>query len=85
MAKERLDERGINNVEYRKGDATSLPVESEVIDVAFLVSVLGEVPDSDACLREIRRVLKTNGLLSITEFKLGDPDFIPKGEMSRMV
>ena len=84
MAKERLDKRGLGNVEYRKGDATSIPVESKIIDVAFLVSVLGEVPDREACLREIHRVLKKNGLLSITEFKLGDPDFIPENDVVRL-
>jgi len=47
--------------------------------------VLGEVPDRDSCLREIHRVLKQDGLLSITEFNLGDPDFIPKNEMMRIV
>ncbi len=59
-------------------------MESEVVDVAFLVAVLGEVPDRDACLREIHRVLRKSGLLSITEIKLGDPDFIAKNEMTRM-
>lgn len=85
MAKERLEKKGIGNVEYLKGDATSLPVESETIDVAFLVAVLGEVPDRNACLKEIHRVLKKNGLVSITEFKLGDPHFISKNEMKRML
>ena len=85
MAKERLDKKGIGNVEYRRGNATSLPVESETIDVVFLVAVLGEVPDRDSCLREIHRVLKKNGLLSLTEFKLGDPHFIPKNRMAERV
>ncbi len=84
MAKERLDKRGIGNVEYRKGDATSLPVANESIDVAFLVAVLGEVPERDACLREIHRVLKKGGLLSISEIKHGDPHFIAMNEMTRM-
>jgi len=85
MAQRRLADMGIGNVEYRKGNAVSLPVESEAFDVAFLVSMLGEVPDRSACLGEIHRVLKRNGLLSITEFKLGDPDFIPKREMLEMI
>jgi hypothetical protein len=46
---------------------------------------LGEVPDRAACLCEIRRVLRTNGLLSLTEFKLGDPDYIPRAELERSV
>ena len=73
------------NVEYRRGDAIFLPVESESFDVVFLVAVLGEVPDRGACLREIRRVLCPDGLLSLTEQNLGDPDFIPMPEMLRLV
>ncbi len=85
MAKECLDKEKIANVEYRQGDATSLPLESESFDGVFLVSMLGEVPDRIACLREIHRVLKRNGMLSITEFKLGDPDFIGQNEMVNTV
>ena len=60
-------------------------MESESFDVALLVAVLGEVPDRSACLGELRRVLCPEGLLSIAEFRLGDPDFIPKPEMIRSV
>ncbi|MBN1882855.1 MAG: methyltransferase domain-containing protein [Deltaproteobacteria bacterium] len=81
IARGRLEKAGIKNVEYEKADATSLPAEDETFDVVFLASVLGEVPDRDACLGEIRRVLKTGGLLSITEMKLGDPDYISVSEM----
>lgn len=85
MAKERLEAKGIGNVEYRRADAISLPAESESFDVVFLVTVLGEVPDRDACLREIHRVLRPHGLLSITEFKIGDPDFISRPELTASV
>jgi len=81
MAKERLEGEGIGHVEYRRADAISLPAESESFDVVFLVAVLGEVPDRGACLREIHRVLRPDGLLAITEFKVGDPDFIPRPEL----
>jgi hypothetical protein len=37
------------------------------------------------CLREICRMLRPDGLLSLTELKLGDPDFIPMPEMPRSV
>ncbi|MGD9162980.1 MAG: methyltransferase domain-containing protein [Desulfobacteraceae bacterium] len=85
MAKERLGKKGISNVEYRIGDATALPVESESIGVVFLVSVLGEVPDRHACIGEIYRVLQKNGILSITEFKFGDPDFISIEDLIKTV
>ncbi|GAB4342529.1 MAG: methyltransferase domain-containing protein [Candidatus Abyssubacteria bacterium] len=85
MARQRLESRGFTNVDYRKADATSLPFDTESFDVAFLVAVLGEVPDRDACLREIRRVLRPSGLLSLTEQNLGDPHFISRPEMLRSV
>jgi len=81
MARERLEGKGFANVEYYRADAVSLPLESESVDVAFLVAVLGEVPDRSSCLQEIWRVLRPAGMLSITEMKLGDPDFIPMPEM----
>jgi ubiquinone/menaquinone biosynthesis C-methylase UbiE len=85
MAKQRLDGEGIGNVEYRRADAISLPAESESFDVVFLVAVLGEVPDRGASLREIHRVLRPDGLLSITEFKISDPDYIPLPELLESV
>ena len=85
MAKKRLDSKGVINVEYRQGDALSLPAETGSFDVAFLVSVLGEVPDRSACLLEVSRVLRSGGLLSVTEFKLWDPDFIPLPELKSSV
>jgi ubiquinone/menaquinone biosynthesis C-methylase UbiE len=48
--------------------------EPEAFDRAFLVTVLGEIPDKAAALREIYRALKPGGILSITE-ALPDPDF----------
>lgn len=81
MARERLDGKGFANVEYYRADAVSLPLEGESFDVVFLVAVLGEVPERSSCLREIRRVLRSEGILSITEMKLGDPDFIPMPEL----
>ena len=85
LARERLDKKGIVNVDYRRGAAASLPAEDGVFDVAFLVSVLGELPDRRAGLDELRRVLKPGGLLSITEHKVNDPDFIPKEELVELV
>jgi len=64
----------LTNVEARIGDAYELDFPDESLDLAFLVAVLGEIPDPVRALREIHRVLKADGVLSITEM-LPDPDY----------
>ena len=66
---------GIANVEPSQGDARRLPYADASFDAAFLVTVLGEVPDQDAALRELRRVLKPGGRLVVGEL-LGDPHMV---------
>lgn len=61
-------------VGYTQGDARQLPFPPGSFDVAFLVAVLGEVPEPRHCLRALRRILRPGGLLSIAEH-LPDPDF----------
>jgi ubiquinone/menaquinone biosynthesis C-methylase UbiE len=51
MARERLDRQNVANVEYRQGDALSLPAKDAVFDAAFLVAVLGEVADRARALK----------------------------------
>ncbi len=70
-AKLRRAERA--NTGFTQGSAECLPFKPDVFDVAFLVAVLGEVPDPSACIAWIRVVLRPGGLLSITELP-GDPD-----------
>ena len=84
MARRRLEKRRIANAEYIRGDAASLLLPSESFDVAFLVTVLGEIPDRGKCLHELHRVLRPHGLLSITEQSL-DPHFIPIPEVQTLV
>lgn len=71
LAKRRADTR----LGCAAGDAGRLPFADLSFDVAFMVAVLGEVPDPAACLRELRRVVAPNGILSISEHQ-PDPDFI---------
>jgi ubiquinone/menaquinone biosynthesis C-methylase UbiE len=47
------------------------------------VTVLGEVPDPAAALRELHRVLKPDGRLLVAEEVL-DPDFIPLPRLRRL-
>src|SRR4051812_3020010 len=53
--------RGVTNVSAMLGDAQKLPYGDHSFDGAVLVTVLGEIPDQDAALREVARVLKPGG------------------------
>jgi ubiquinone/menaquinone biosynthesis C-methylase UbiE len=80
IAQERLKARGLSNFARAPGDAKALPFAGSSFDAAFMVTVLGEVGDADAALREAARVLKPGGRVSVTE-QMGDPDFISREEL----
>jgi ubiquinone/menaquinone biosynthesis C-methylase UbiE len=70
----RVRQAGLRNVEMRVASAYELPITSESVDRAFLVTVLPEIPDQSRALEELHRVIKPGGILSITEEFL-DPDY----------
>ena len=72
---QRATRRGFTNIVPRQGDARQLPYPESTFDAAYLIGVLGEVPDGVAALRELRRVLKPDGRLIVGELLL-DPDFV---------
>lgn len=74
--------RGVANLEPRQGDATALPYEDATFDGAFLVTVLGEISDQVAALRELRRVLRPGGRVVFGETLL-DPHLVPLRSLRR--
>jgi arsenite methyltransferase len=56
---------GLSNVEFREGFGEALPVEDGWADVVISNGVLNLMPDKDAALREMGRVLKPGGRLQI--------------------
>jgi SAM-dependent methyltransferase len=73
---ERARARGVDNLRPLRGDAALLPYEDETFDGAYLVTVLGEVPDQGAVLRELRRVVESGGRVVFGEIPLLDPHFV---------
>lgn len=67
----RAAKSGAANVGATQGDARDLPFPAATFDAAFLVATLGEIPDRDRALRELRRVLKPGARLVVGE---GQPD-----------
>jgi ubiquinone/menaquinone biosynthesis C-methylase UbiE len=71
---------GVGNVVAQQGDARSLPYADDAFDAAYLVAVLGEIPDQDAALRELARVLRPGGRLVVGEL-FGDPHMVTSGAL----
>jgi len=78
----RARERGLWNVNPTRGDARELPYDDDSFDAAILVTVLGEIPDQDAALREVARVLKPRGRLIVGEL-FGDPHMVTTRSLER--
>ncbi|MGB2852333.1 MAG: methyltransferase domain-containing protein [Solirubrobacterales bacterium] len=76
-------ERGITNVVPTQGDASQLPFADERFDAVVLITVLGEIPDREAAIAEIARVLKPGGRLIVGEL-FGDPHFTTPGALGRL-
>ncbi|ABG03571.1 Methyltransferase type 11 [Rubrobacter xylanophilus DSM 9941] len=66
----------LGNIIPARGDAQSLPYPEGHFDAAYLVATLGEIPDQDRALRELRRVLRPGGRLVVGEL-LPDPHMVP--------
>jgi arsenite methyltransferase len=66
-------EGGFRNVEFRQGLAESLPVLDSWADVLISNGVLNLLPDKDAALREMARVLKPGGRLQIGDILVQKP------------
>jgi len=76
----RAGERGLTNVEATQGDARDLPYPDDSFDGGFLVTVLGEIPDQEAALRELARVVKPGGRVVTGEIAF-DPHFVSLGSL----
>ena len=75
-------ERGLGNVHPTLADAQELPFGDDTFAAAFLVTVLGEIPDQEAALRELARVVQPGGRVVVGELLLGDPHFVWPGALA---
>jgi SAM-dependent methyltransferase len=76
-------DQGLSNIIPSRGQAgEQLPYPDDRFDAAYLVTVLGEIPDPDVALRELHRVLRPGGRLAVGEVVL-DPDYTSLRELRR--
>jgi ubiquinone/menaquinone biosynthesis C-methylase UbiE len=82
-AKQRMTKRKLTNVSYHLATGRSFPFEDKKFDRVFMVTVFGEVEQKDLYVQEIRRILKEDGIVSLSEL-VGDPDRLTKEEIKRL-
>jgi ubiquinone/menaquinone biosynthesis C-methylase UbiE len=79
----RAEDAGLTNVQPARADAQELPYADAAFDGAYLVTTLGEIPDSDKALSELARVLKpSSGRLVVGEL-FGDPHMVTFASLCR--
>ncbi|HEY5706682.1 MAG TPA: methyltransferase domain-containing protein [Terrimicrobiaceae bacterium] len=84
MLRDRIEENGLTNVELVHAGLGEGRLAANEFDIALLVTVLGEIPNKVAALREIYECLRPGGVLSITEV-LPDPHYQSFSRVCRLV
>ncbi len=68
VARGRLEETGLANVQLRQGDMYALPIERNSADLAILHQVLHYLDDPARAIREAARILAPGGRLLVVDF-----------------
>ncbi|MFW9875084.1 MAG: class I SAM-dependent methyltransferase, partial [Candidatus Thorarchaeota archaeon] len=72
--KKRIKKEGITNIIPKIDDAYNLSFEDGSVDRVLMIACLPEIPYPIKVLKELKRVLKPDGLISLSEM-LPDPDY----------
>lgn len=72
--KKRIGREAITNIHPRIDDAYALSFEDGSVDRVLAIAALPEIPEPVRALREFHRILKSDGLVCLSEL-LPDPDY----------
>jgi ubiquinone/menaquinone biosynthesis C-methylase UbiE len=70
----RIERENIHNIIPKIEDAYNLSFEDNSVDRVLMIACLPEIPNPVRVLKEIKRILKPNGLVCLSEL-LPDPDY----------
>lgn len=76
LAEMRSKFKGCNEIDYRLGDAESLPLEDGEVDHVFANMFLHHVEEPENVIKEMVRILKPGGKLVITDLDLHEHEFL---------
>lgn len=84
LARQRLARRKVFNTTYHLCNGFDFPFADNVFDCIFMVTVLGEVENKEEYIKEFWRMMRPQGILSISE-QAGDPDKMSVEEIKALV
>lgn len=82
-AQDKARAANLTNIQFLQAGVGKGKLGRDCFDRALLVTVLGEIPDRQAALREIFDALKPGGILSVTEV-IFDPHFQFRQTVARL-
>jgi ubiquinone/menaquinone biosynthesis C-methylase UbiE len=68
MSKALAEQKGLHNVSFILSEEDKIPAAGGTVDAALMVTCMHEF-DGDGTLKEVRRILKKNGVLGIVEWE----------------
>ena len=83
IAREKAAKAQLNHIQFLQAGLGENRLQPSKFDRAVLVTVLGEIPNQQAAMKEIFDALKSKGILSVTEI-IFDPDFLRQRTVIRL-
>jgi ubiquinone/menaquinone biosynthesis C-methylase UbiE len=82
-ARQRVQSRGLTNVEFQQADVFNLPFAEESFDHIFVCFVLEHLKDPAEALIRLKKVLRPGGTLTAIEGDHGSAYFYPDSEYAK--
>jgi ubiquinone/menaquinone biosynthesis C-methylase UbiE len=83
FAADTINNLNVTNVEFRRADVSELPFEDESFDHVFVCFLLEHLGNPEAVLKELKRVLRPQGTITVIEGDHGSAFFYPESPVAR--